>query len=56
MRNLLQRGKYWNKLRSQGKEDRVHPQQDLRILKGKEGRNNPHGEKGEKSHVPHQML
>ena len=56
MQNLLQRAKYCNKIRSQGKEDRVHPQQNLTKLKGKEGRKNNHGEKGEKSHLPHQMF
>ena len=56
MQNLLQRGKYWNKIRSQGKEDRVNPQQNLRKLKRKERRKNNHGEKGEKSHFPYQTF
>ena len=49
MHNLFQRGKYSNKRKSRGKENRVHTHaQSLKKLKGKEGRNNAQGEKGKK--------
>ena len=57
MQNLLQRVKYSNKRKSQGKEDRVHPQtQNLRKLKGKEGRKNVWDDKGKENHLPHQIF
>ena len=49
MQNLLQTGKYSNKKKCQGKEDRVNfHTQFLRKLKGKEGRKNAHSENGKK--------